>query len=554
LTEGKHVADDTQRTRALADRYWGQWLELEPLLGTMVGDARFDDRLPDPSESGRAKAWSAHRSALDDLETIDRTALDATLRGTMDVLEACALRSLAELEHRVDRLHAATHFFGPVQTLAEVAAMQAADTPERLERYEARLRAFPAFLDAWADVARDGVAAGVTSPRVVAERSVAQLERLLALAPEDSPALAPVEGDAAGRDRITGVVRDVVNPALARFTEALREYLPHATESIGLSALPGGDAIYEAEILAWTTLPLEARSVHELGLERFAAIQDERRAIAERLGFASASDAIAAHTASGENTARSREDMLALARDQVERSWEAAKGWFGRMPSANCDVRPVEEFRERDTPLGFYQPPTEDGSRRGAFYINTSDLDERPLHHIASLTYHEANPGHHFQFSIEQGMADRPALRRFGGILAGSAFCEGWGLYSERLADEMSLYVDDWERMGMLEHQGLRAGRLVTDTGIHTLGWSRERAIATLEEIGVPHVDAVIEIDRYIAVPAQALAYMIGMIEIASARAAAAERDGPAFSLVDFHDRLLALGQLPLPALRRELR
>ena len=293
--------------------------------------------------------------------------------------------------------------------------------------------------------------------------------------------------------------------------------------------------------------------MHELGLERYAGIQEERAAIAGRLGYANAADAIAAHQASGANTAGSRDELLALAREQVERSWDASRAFFGRMPHDNCDVRPVEEFREQDTPLGFYNPPTEDGSRRGAYYINTSDLPGRPLHHIASLTYHEANPGHHFQLSIEQEIPDRPALRRFGGILASSAFAEGWGLYSERLADEMGLYLNDWERLGMLEAQGMRAARLVTDTGIHALGWSREQAIDSMEAIGTPHVDAVIEIDRYIAIPGQALSYMIGMIEVERARAAATEREGAAFSLPDFHDRLLALGQLPLPALRREL-
>jgi uncharacterized protein (DUF885 family) len=344
-----------------------------------------------------------------------------------------------------------------------------------------------------------------------------------------------------------------VNPAFERYLTVLRGYLPHATESIGLSQLSGGDDMYAASILAWTTLPLEAQAVHDLGLERYEAIQQERRETAARLGFASAEAAIAAHNASGANTAPTREAMLALAREQVEKSWEAAPRFFGRLPEANCEVRPVEEFREHDTPLGFYNPPTEDGSRAGAYYINTSDLDQRPLHHVASLTYHEANPGHHFQISIEQELRDRPALRRFGGILAGSAFCEGWGLYSERLADEMGLYVDDWERLGMLEAQGLRAGRLVTDTGLHALGWSRERAVTILEEIGVPSVDASVEVDRYVTIPGQALSYMVGMIEIANARSAAEARDGDTFSLPDFHDRLLELGELPLPALRREL-
>jgi len=545
--------DDAERARSLADGYWEDLLALEPMLGTMIGDPRYDDRLSDPGEAGRARTASVSRAALDELSSIDRSALDITMRGTLDVLEAIARRSLAEIEQGTDRLRAAAHFFGPAQTLAEIASMQAADTPERLDRYEARLHALPAYLEAWAGVTREGIEAGVTSPRLVTERAVAQLERLLSLAPEASPAIAPVTGDVAAKERIANVVRDVVNPAFARYRDTLREYLPHCTETIGLSALPGGDGIYAALILAWTTLPLDPRDVHQLGVERYAGIQQERATIAGRLGYPSAADAIRAHQASGANTARSREDLLALAREQVERSWDASRAFFGRMPANTCDVRPVEEFREQDTPLGFYNPPTEDGSRRGAYYINTSDLDDRPLHHIASLTYHEANPGHHLQLSIEQEIPDRPALRRFGGILASSAFAEGWGLYSERLAEEMGLYLDDWERLGMLEAQGMRAARLVADTGIHALGWSRDRAIDAMEEIGTSHVDAVIEVDRYIAIPGQALSYMIGMIEIERARRAATEREGAAFALPDFHDRLLALGQLPLPALRREL-
>jgi uncharacterized protein (DUF885 family) len=187
------------------------------------------------------------------------------------------------------------------------------------------------------------------------------------------------------------------------------------------------------------------------------------------------------------------------------------------------------------------------------YYVNASDLDQRPLHHLATTTYHEANPGHHFQVAVEQQIEGRPALRRFAGILAGSAFIEGWGLYSERLADEMGLFVDEYERMGMLEAQAWRAARLVVDTGIHAFGWDRDRAIAQLEVAGVPHLDAVVETDRYIGLPGQALAYKLGQIEIERWRAEAAEREGPGFDLKAFHDRLLALGSLPLPALDREL-
>jgi len=376
------------------------------------------------------------------------------------------------------------------------------------------------------------------------------VERLLSLPAEESPAVMPAGEDSAARERIVDVVRDVVNPAYAGYLDDLKAYQPHATETIGVSALPDGEAIYAAQILAWTTLPLGAQEVHDLGQRRLAEIQEERRALASELGYPSAAEAIAAHDASGENAAASREALLDLARGQVQRGWDAAPGFFGRRPKANCEVRLVEEFREADMPFAFYQSPTEDGSRPGVYYVNSYNLSDRPLHHLAATSYHEANTGHHFQLSIEQEIEGRPALRRFGGILAGSAFCEGWGLYSERLADEMGLYLDTWERLGMLDAQAFRAARLVTDTGIHALGWSRDRSIATLEEAGISNTDAVIETDRYIALPGQALSYMIGMIEIERARDASIASGA---TLKEFHDRLLGLGQLPLPALRREL-
>lgn len=542
--------DATRWASALADRYWEETLDLEPMLGTLVGDERFDDRLADPSEAGREKSRAVQRRALDELEQIDRARLDAVLRTTLDVVEAIAKRALSDIENRLDRLSVASHLWGPAGLVAELASAQSADTPERLDRYLSRLHAIPAYLAAIIETVEEGPRVGVTSPRVVVERAVAQTERLLGIDASASPALEPVGDDPSARERIVDAVRDVVNPGYQKYLESLRAYLPHATETIGVSALPNGEAIYEAQLLAWTTLPLAAQDVHDIGVARLEEIHEARREIAGRLGFATPVEAIDAYSGSGKNTAASREALLELTRRQVDRSWEAAKDFFNLMPSANCDVRLVEEFREADMPFAFYQSPTADGSRPGIYYVSAYDLPSRALHHLATTTYHEANPGHHFQISIEQEMGDRPALRRFGGILAGSAFAEGWGLYSEKLADEMGLFVDDYERLGMLDAQALRAARLVTDTGIHALGWTRDASIAALEASGQPHTDSVIEIDRYIAIPGQACSYMIGMIEIEKARerATAAGR-----ALKDFHDTVLGLGSLPLPSLRREL-
>jgi uncharacterized protein (DUF885 family) len=547
------VSEPTEAALDLIDRYWEKLLELEPLLGTMVGDERYDDRLPDPSDAGRAARENLHRSAREELALLDRDLDDVDLRTTLDVLEAIASREIAALEHRVDRLQSVSHLWGPGGIIGELASMQRADSPERLDRYVARLGHAPEFYEAVIGVTKDGLAAGVTAPRVVVERALAQVERVLAAPVEESHGLLPVpQDDAAGRERVIETLRDHFMPALSRYLDALREYLPSATETIGLHALPGGDEIYSAQILSWTTLPLEARKVHDLGLEDLAKIQEERRLAAERIGAADPKAAVSLLDERG-NRARTKEELVALAESQVAKGWEAARTSFGRMPSENCTVKPVEEFREADMPFAFYQPPSADGSRKGIYYVNGGDLEGKPLHHLATTTYHEANPGHHFQIAIEQELGERPALRRFGGLMAGSAFAEGWGLYSERLADEMGLFENEGERLGMLDMQGMRAARLVVDTGIHAFDWTREQAIDLLEQAGVAHTDAVIETDRYIALPGQALAYKTGQFEIEQQRADATKRDGDAFSLSAFHDRLLALGSLPLSALQREL-
>jgi uncharacterized protein (DUF885 family) len=547
------MTESNDAARDLVDRYWERLLEVEPIIGTLVGDERYDDRLPDPSEAGRAERETLHRSALEELALLDRDLEDEGLRTTLDVLEAIASRELASLAHRLDRLSSVSHLWGPGGLVGELASMQRADTSERLDRYVARLSATPAFYDAVFDVMRDGVAAGVTSPRVVVERAIAQVERLVATPVDQSPAMLPLrEDDAEAHERVTAALSEHLMPALGRYVDALRDYLPSATETLGLSALSGGDEMYAAQILSWTSLPLEARKVHDLGVEDLAKIQDERRLTAERIGAPDAKGAVALLDQRG-NRASTKEELVALAQAQVAKGWDAAPGWFGRMPSANCTVKPVEEFREADMPFAFYQPPSADGTRQGTYYVNAGDLDGKPLHHLATTTYHEANPGHHFQIALEQEMGERPALRRFGGLMAGAAFAEGWGLYSERLADEMELFEDEGERMGMLEMQGMRAARLVVDTGLHAFGWSRQQAIDLLEEAGVAHTDAVIETDRYITIPGQALTYKIGQFEIEAQRGEAAKRAGDAFSLSDFHDRLLALGSLPLSALKREL-
>ncbi|HEX6843992.1 MAG TPA: DUF885 domain-containing protein [Actinomycetota bacterium] len=540
--------DATAQLHAAADDLWARLLETSPLIGTFIGDPTYDDRMPRIDEDGREREGAMFAAADAAVAGIDAAALEPTDRDTLAILQAIVARGMSRLTSRYDRYEVSSHLDGAVSALGVVASVQRADSPEALDRYEARLRDFGRYLDEATGLAREGVAAGVVPPRVIVERTVAQVERILGMGVEGSPAMAPAQDDAA-RERLAGAVRDVVLPAHERFGEAIRdEVLPAAPETIGLAALPGGDELYRSEIVGWTTLALDPQDVHRIGTDRFAAIAEERRTIAAGLGYASAAEAIEARTAAGENGFASVEELLAAVEDQVARSWEAAPAWFGRLPSTNCAIRRVEEFREADQPFAFYNPPTEDGSRPGTYYVNGYALEQRARHQVPGVTFHEANPGHHFQITLEQEMPDRHPLRRYGGFMVGAAFAEGWGLYAERLADEMGLYLDEWERLGMLENQALRAARLVTDTGIHALGWTREQAVALLRDGGQSPSDAAIEVDRYISVPGQALCYTTGMIEIERAREKA-EADGR--PLRDFHDDVLAHGSLPLSAFRR---
>jgi uncharacterized protein (DUF885 family) len=541
-----------ETARRLLDRYWEDFLGLEPLFATLVGDERFDDRLPDPSPEGLARRESVHRSALRALRGMERSALDLEVRTALDMLEAVARRDLAIVEHRLDRFWAVSHMFGsylfgPSQLLGQLGMLQRVDTPERLDRYVARLVAVPRYLDAIGEVMREAVDAGQVVPAVVAERSIGLVERQVEADPETSPALEPLaEGGAADRERVTAALTDHVFPAYAGYVEALRDYRRSARETVGLGALPDGEGMYAAEILGWTTVPLDPQELQDLGRAELDRLREEGRGIASRLGFPDPAAAVAAHAAAGRNEA-ARDAVLRLVGEMVRGAWDAAPRFFGRLPKETCEVRAVPRDREGDV-LDYYQGPTEDWSRPAVYWVNTAP---RPRHSVATTTYHESIPGHHFETALSVEATGRHPIRRHGNELQGAAFGEGWGLYSERLADQMGLYRDDYERLGMLELQALRAARLVVDTGLHAFGWSREQAVAALADTGLPYWKAEAEADRYIAMPAQALSYKVGQMEIERWRGEASRRRG--FRLSDFHDRLLGVGSLPLPALSREL-
>ncbi len=557
-TPAGSAATSAAAVDALADRFWESFLEQHPTMATVYGDERWDDRLDDPSPAGRAAGRALRDATLAGLAAIPVDDLPVEQRITHDMLRIVGELGNEADDLRMDLVGLVDHIDGPQSLLPQLVRFQAADTPERRERLLARLAAFGPFMDAHLALLDEALASGMTAPRIVAERAIAQADRLLAIPAASSPIVAGArlaDGDEAGRELVLAAVRDIVDPALARYVDALRgRYLDATRPEPGLWSAPDGAERYRVAIRSWTSLDLDPAELHQVGLDELAEIDVERQAIAAAAGFGTVAAYRANLVADPANHAERPEDLVARATEDIGRAMAVAPGWFGRLPVAAIEVHPVEPFMERDAPPAYYYPPTIDGSRPGIYFINTYDLPTRLLPKLAEITYHEAVPGHHFQIALEMEHPSLPAFRRLGSRLLGAAYAEGWGLYSERLADEMGLYRSDAERFGMLEAQAWRAVRLIVDTGMHALRKERAWAIRQLiDEAGLSETDATIETDRYIAWPGQALSYKVGQREIQRLRSELAARDGEAFDLRAFHDALLGHGSLPLATLAREL-
>ena len=539
----------------LGDRFWESILELNPTTATVYGDERYNDRLEDPSPAGRAKTRRLMERTKAEAKAISPDGLPVEDRITRDMLIVIADQAIEQDDQGVHRLGVVDQIAGPQTLLPQVCQFQPADTPERFQKFLARLEAYRDFMAANTDILREGLETGLTAPRIVAERTVAQIERLMAipLAEAIVPSLAQVASEA-DRERVRKVTEDIVYPADQAFLDVLKgDYLKATRDDPGLWSAPNGESLYRTQARSWTTLDLDPQAVHEIGMEELRIVDVGRRQIASAAGAASPKEYRQRLADDPANSPASKEELLARAREDIDRAMLVAPRFFGVLPKAGCEVKAVEEFKEKDAPFAYYFPPATDGSRGGTYYANGYDLPSRKYTKLATTTYHEAVPGHHFQIALEQENENLSTFRRLGARIVGGAYVEGWGLYSEKLADEMGLFRDDAERFGMLDAVAWRAARLVVDTGLHALRWTRQQSIDFLLETGLSETDATIETDRYICWPGQALTYMIGCREIERLRAELTARDGSRFDLRGFHDQVLAHGSLPLATLAREL-
>ncbi|ROR92229.1 DUF885 domain-containing protein [Nocardioides aurantiacus] len=534
----------------LAEEYWQHHLATNPTSAHLIGDYR----APGEFERGDRASEDADVAALRDLaqraEAVPADGLDEQDRITRAVLLDDARSRSALLEERLAEI-AVDPIFGPQVTMPLLAGMLALPTPEVAEALVDKYAGVGRSYREAAQRLREGVAAGRLPAAFAVEDTLVQLERILGTPVADDGLLLttrPPDGlDVDGwKARLRQVVEHEVRPGMAAYRDVLRdELLEHARsdERVGLTHLPGGDASYAAALRYFTTTDKSAQEIHDLGLETVAALAEEYRALGPDVvgtdDLQGIFDALrtdpALHFERGEQLVEASEVAMA-------RAWEAMPDWFEVLPQAPCGVQGTTTGAK-----AFYFPPASDGSRGGTFFINVEDPSSWGTFELESMAFHEGIPGHHLQLTIAGELTGVPEFRKH---LHNAAYAEGWGLYTERLADEMGLYSGPVDRIGMLAADSMRACRLVVDTGMHALGWSRREAIDYMVAHS-PLRESMVrpEIDRYAVTPGQACSYMVGRVEIQRMRAEAQARQGEGFSVKAFHSAVLDSGSLPLGVL-----
>jgi uncharacterized protein (DUF885 family) len=544
-------------------------LKRNPLNALFRGDMRYADRFGDfISDEYFANEKKAAEANLENLKAIDREKLNATDKIAYDVFKQGQIDALKGLSKEIMDLTVVrplNHFFGFHTFYPTFASGQGAAPFKTVQDYENNLKRHKEFIvlmDRSIDRFRQGMASGVFETKMTITNVVDQLNTQLAQSTEESPYFGPVkkfpEGFSdADKARLTAEYREIIEkglyPANTRLRDFLRDsYLPLAREQVGLSAMKGGEMLYQYQIEQTTTLPLKADEIHKLGLSEVARIKTGMEKIKDEVGFKGTLPEFFEHLRTDPKfKPASREGLTQGYYDIGKKVDGLISTQFKYLPKAPLEIKPYEEFREKYEAGGSYQNGTPDGSRPGTFYFNAYDLPSRTTPGMTTLYLHEGAPGHHFQISIAQENEALPAFMRFGG---NTAYVEGWALYSETLGYDMGLFKDPYQRFGTLSDEMLRAMRLVVDTGLHSKSWTREQAIDyMLANSDMGKTDATAEVERYIAIPSQALAYKIGAITILRLKDKAKKAMGAKFDVREFHNQVLNTGALPLAVLEKKI-
>jgi uncharacterized protein (DUF885 family) len=541
--------------RDLADRFHQRWLEENPFAATMYGIPGYDDRVPDESEEG-GQAWRAEVTeflreadeiASEPLAPADAVTLDCTREATDREIAGI---DLAPAEYTVT----AMQYAAPAVFLAVAARTVLVDSAAA-EAYLTRLQGSGVWLDQIGERLRAGAAKGRLPIAPLVEEAITWAENVLA-APAPAAVLAPRppqgwSGAAAWEEQRRALAEEVVKPALARWVVTVRDLLPRARPSsqAGLVHLPGGEADYVEAVRIYTTLPLSPEELHQTGLEHVAELEARAVRLGAGRGLHGLDEVFAALRDSAGKIPP--EEAIREASLAVKRAEARAGEVFPDPLPPPCEVMPMPEVVASGGAAPHYSPPRLDGGRPGTFWFNTLRPTAGTGWDMEVVAFHEAVPGHHLQLSRLQLLTDLPALQRQRSL---PVFSEGWGLYAEQLAEEMGLYADDRGLLGSISSSLMRAARLVVDTGLHFYGWSREQALEYMvAHVPMPREFLATEVDRYVVMPGQALAYLTGKLQILRLRESARDRLGPDFSLPAFHAAVLDHGSLPMPTLARSI-
>jgi uncharacterized protein (DUF885 family) len=546
---------------ALFQEEWEAHLAFDPYFATVTGDRRYNDRLPEASEPRYAREAQALRDFLDRLGRIDRAGLSEADRLNVDVFRRLKHDALAEIEFH-EYLAPINRMGGFHTFLAELTNLISFDRAKDYQDYLARLDGFAAHCAGQIGLMREGLRRGITQPRVALEGTQASIANFIVEDPSRSALFEPFTHfpeslQGAEQARLQQEARRVIEGSTVAAYRSLldfmeQEYLPGARQSIAASDLPDGRRFYEHRVRMNVSLDVTPEAVHQTGKSEVSRIRQEMEAIREKVGFAGDLAAFGEHLRHEPRFyAANPEQLMKEVAYVLKRMDGELPRLFRKLPRLPYGIKPVPDYLAPQTTTAYYWEGAGDGSRAGFYYVNTYDLKSRPLYEIEALSLHEAVPGHHLQIALQQELTDLPQFRRFEGF---TAFVEGWGLYAERLGLEAGFYQDPYRDYGRLIYEMWRACRLVVDTGMHALGWSRQQAIAFMtDNTALTDLNVRNEIDRYITMPGQALAYKMGELKIRELRDRAEKRLADRFDVREFHDVVLQDGAVPLDVLEAKI-
>ncbi len=559
---GVHAESADARFRALHEREWAWRMAEFPMSATSAGVHDHDDRLGSVDETTQQRRLAYWREIAADLGKIDPAELSPRERVNHAIYAAQIASNIGGIEVKsyLLPLNSDSSFYGE---LAQLPRAHPFETERDYRNYLARLRAIPVYFDEHIALLTTGLKTGVSVPQIVlvgrdaALRPHAQLAR-----PEDSvfyepfarfPATVPEAARAELRREAAATLKTKITPAYAKLLRFMREtYIPGARRTLAATAMPGGKAFYARQIEDFVTVKLDPDAIHARGLAEVARIRAEMDTVIKDSGFKGSFAEFLKYLRTDKRFyARDAEELLMRAADVAKRVDAQLPKYFNLLPRLPFGIAPVPAAIAPFYTGGRYSPPATGSREPGYYWVNTWQLESRPLYTLPALTLHEAVPGHHLQNALAAEQGEQPPFRRHSYI---SAFGEGWALYAEHLGIEMGIYRTPYEQFGRLTYEMWRACRLVIDTGVHHRGWTREQAVAYLRDnTALSEHEVETEIDRYISWPGQALSYKWGELLIRDLRTRATKALGPAFDLRAFHDRILALGSVPLPVLEDEI-